>query len=251
MKIGIIGTGAIGGTLAKKLAAAGHDVKVTNTRQPQQLAQIAKELGATPATIEEVVNGVEVVIVSVPTFAIPKLPENFLRDLPADVIVVDTSNYYPVRDGEMEELKKGKVESAWVSEQLGRPVVKAFNDLLAHTLQHLGKAEGEEGRIAIAVSGDDENAKKLVSGLINDTGFDAVDAGSLADSWRSEPGTPAYCTELSVGELRQALADAVKENGAVLRDRAITKIMERATPMPHEEVVALNRSLFTGNRKKD
>jgi predicted dinucleotide-binding enzyme len=250
MKIGIIGTGAIGSTLAKKLAAAGHRVKVTNTRQPQELAEIAKELGATPATIEEVVKDVAVVIVSVPTIAIPKVPKDLFRNVPPEGVIVDTSNYYPFRDGEFEALKNGKVESVWVSEQLGRPVVKAFNDLLAHTLQHLGRSEGEAGRIAIAVSGDDEKAKKIVSGLINDTGFDAVDAGSLSQSWRQQPGTPAYCTELSAAELKQALSAGEKEKASSIRELAINKIMERSTPPTHVEIVELNRSLFPTNPKK-
>jgi 8-hydroxy-5-deazaflavin:NADPH oxidoreductase len=245
MKLGIIGTGAIGSTIAKKLAAAGHAVKVNNADKPHELAKKAKELGATPATINEVVKDVEVIIVSVPTVAIPELPKDLFTGVPDDVIVVDTSNYYPFRDGEIEELKNGKVESVWVSEQLGRPVIKAFNNLLAHSLAHLGKSEGEEGRIAMAVSGDDENAKKIVSRLINDAGFDAVDAGSLSESWRHQPGTPAYCTELNVPELKEALADGIKDKASELRDLAIINFMERTTSPTHEDVVAANRSLFS------
>jgi predicted dinucleotide-binding enzyme len=250
MKIGIIGTGAIGSNLARKLAAAGHRIKVTNTRDQHQLAKKAKELGAIPATIYEVVKDVEVIILAVPTIAITQLPKDLLKDVSDDVIIVDTTNYYPFRDGAMQELKEGKVESVWVSEQLGRPVIKAFNNLLAYTLEHLGKAEGEEGRIAITVSGDKETAKKVVSRLINETGFAAVDAGDLAQSWRQQPGTPAYCTELTVAELKQALADGVKDNAAPARDLAIRKIMQSATPLSHEEIIAVNRSLFPKNPKE-
>jgi 8-hydroxy-5-deazaflavin:NADPH oxidoreductase len=250
MKIGIIGTGAIGSNIARKLAAAGHKVKVTNTRGHHELAEKAKELGAAPATIYEVVKDVEVIIVTVPTIAITQLPKDLFKYISDDAIIVDTSNYYPFRDGEIEELKKGKVESVWVSEQIGRPVIKAFNNLLAYTLEHLGKAQGEAGRIAIAVSGDNETAKKVVSRLVNETGFDAVDAGDLAYSWRQQPGTPAYCTELNVAELKQALADAVKDNAAHVRDVAISKIMESSIPPSHEEIVALNRSLFPKNPKE-
>ncbi len=244
MKIGIIGTGAIGGTLAKKLAAAGHQVKVTNTQESQALAAKAKELGAQPATIEVVVKDVDVIIISVPTMAIPKLPEDLFKNVPEEVIVVDTCNYYPVRDGAIEELNKGKVESEWVSEQIGRPVIKAFNNLLAYTLEHNGKAAGAIDRIALAVAGDDENAKKVVAELLNDTGFDAVDAGSLSESWRQQPGTPAYCTELNVAELQQALADADKEKAAGNRELVIANFMKRTAPPTHEETIALNRSLF-------
>ncbi|MFV8376579.1 NADPH-dependent F420 reductase [Flavobacterium sp. LB1P62] len=249
MKIGIIGTGAIGGTIAKKLANAGHEVKVTNTDEQQVLANKAKELGAIPSTINELVNDVAVIILSVPTTAIPELAKDLFNDLPKNVIIVDTSNYYPFRDGEIEDLKNGKVESVWISEQLGRPVIKAFNNLLAHTLAEAGKNEGQEARIAMAISGDDESSKKVVSSLINDAGFDVVDAGTLSESWRHQPGTPAYCTELNVAELEQALKVGVKEDAAYLRDLAITKLMERTSPPSHEDIVDFNRSLFPQNPK--
>lgn len=250
MKIGIIGTGAIGSTLAKKLAAAGHEVKVTNTHREDELAKKAKELGATPATIYEVVKNVEVIIVTIPTIAIAQLPKDLFQDISDEVVIVDTSNYYPFRDGEIKELKDGEVESVWVSKQLGRPVIKAFNNLLAHTLEHLGKAEGEEDRIAITVSGDNVNSKTIVSRLINETGFDAVDAGDLAQSWRQQPGTPAYCTELNVAELKQALGDADKDQASELRDLVISNFMKRTTSPTHEEMVATNRSLFSKNPKE-
>lgn len=249
MKIGVIGTGSIGGTIAKKLAKAGHEVKVHNTGGHEKLKKRAQELGALPSAINEIVNDIDVVIVSIPMIAIPDLPKNLFAGVSDNVIVVDTSNYYPFRDGEIAELKNGKVESVWVAETLGCPVVKAFNNLLAHSLEYGGKPEGAAGRIAMAVSGDDENAKKIVSHLINDVGFDVVDAGSLYESWRHQPGTPAYCTELNVAELKQALADGVKENAPGLRDFAITKLMEGKSQPSHEEILALNRSLFPKDPK--
>jgi predicted dinucleotide-binding enzyme len=249
MKIGVIGTGAIGGTIAKKLAVAGHEVKVHNAGEYDSLKKRAQELGALPSTIKEVVNNVDVVIISIPTKAIPDLPKELFGDVPDNVIVVDTSNYYPFRDGEIEELKNGKVESAWVAEILRRPVVKAFNNLLAHSLEYGSKSEGAEGRMAMAVSGDDGKSKKIISGLINDVGFDAVDAGSISESWRHQPGMPAYCTELNREELKQALIDGVKENASGLRDFAITKLMEGASQPSHKAVLALNRSLFPKNPK--
>ena len=189
------------------------------------------------------------IILSVPTIAIPQLPKDLFVNIANNTIIVDTSNYYPFRDSEIKELKNGKVESIWVSEQLGRPVIKAFNNLLAHTLNHAGKTEGEKDRIAMAVSGDDENSKKVICTLINEMGFDSVDAGTLSESWRHQPGTPAYCTELNVTELKQALLDGVKENATYLRDLAITKLMELTTQPTHGEVVDLNRSLFPKNPK--
>lgn len=202
MKIGIIGTGAIGGTIAKKMVDAGHSVKINNTDDAEKLKARAEELGASPATAKEVVKDVDVIILSLPTLAIPSLPKDLFANVPDSVIVVDTSNYYPFRDADIEEIKNGKPESVWVSEQLGRPVVKAFNNLLAGTLINKGKDKGAENRIAMAVAGDDIEAKKVIFGLVDDAGYDVVDSGSLAESWRHQPGTPAYCTELTAEELK-------------------------------------------------
>ncbi|WP_192349977.1 NADPH-dependent F420 reductase [Algoriphagus sp. Y33] len=249
MKIGIIGTGAIGGTIAKKLITAGHNVKVHNTNKSEKLKLRADELGATPSTADAIAKDVDVVILSVPTLAIPNLSKLLFAGVSEDVIVVDTSNYYPFRDEEIKELQDGKVESVWVAEQLGRPVIKAFNNLLAHSLEYGGKPENLEGRIAMAISGDDEKAKVLISGLINDAGFDIVDAGDLTESWRHQPGTPAYCTELTVAELKQALADGVKENAPVLRDKAIVELSAMSSYPSHPDVVKFNRALFEKNPK--
>jgi len=249
MKIGVIGTGAIGGTIAIKMAVAGHEVKVYNTEGPDRLKKRAQELGVSPSIIGEIVNDVDVIILSIPTKAIQDLPKDLFANIPENVILVDTTNYYPFRDDEIEELKNGKVESVWVAEALGRPVIKAFNNLLAHSLEHAGKPEGADRRIAMAISGDDEKAKAVVAGLINDAGFDIVDAGSLSESWRHQPGTPAYCTELNAAELKQALIDSVREKAPGLRDAAITKLMGCTVPPSHEEIVELNRSLFPKNPK--
>lgn len=249
MKIGIIGAGAIGGTIAKKMVDTGHSVKINNSDGAEKLKARAEELGASPATTEEAIKDVDVVILSLPTFAIPSLPKNLFANVPEDVIVVDTSNYYPFRDADIEEIKNGKVESVWVSEQLGRPVVKAFNNLLAETLANEGKVEGSENRIAMAMAGDDEKAKKVIARLINDAGFDAVDSGSLSESWRHQPGTPAYCTELTAEELKQAFSDAVKEEASTIRDSAIVKLSALSSYPSNSEVVEFNRNLFPKNPK--
>lgn len=249
MKIGIIGTGAIGGTIAKKLVQAGHEVKVFSSGEQHLLEKRAAELGVKPTVIDDITKNVDVVILSVPTIAIPQLDKKLFTDISEKVIIVDTSNYYPFRDSEIEELKNGKVESVWVSEQIGRPVIKAFNNLLAESLANGGKKTGTDDRIAMAISGDDENSKKVVSRLISDVGFDAVDAGTLSESWRHQPGTPAYCTELNVAELKQALMAGVRDAAADLRDLTITKLMARTSPPSHEDIVAFNRSLFPKNPK--
>ncbi|MGE8341833.1 MAG: NADPH-dependent F420 reductase [Flavobacterium sp.] len=249
MKIGIIGTGAIGGTIAKKMAQAGHEVKVNNTDQADKLQTRAEELGVQAATLKNVVKDVDVIILSLPTIAIPTLPKDLLAGVPENVIVVDTSNYYPFRDADIEEIKNGKVESIWVSEQLGRPVVKAFNNLLAETLANGGKNSGAEDRIAMAVAGDDPQAKKVIAALVNGAGYDAVDSGRLSESWRHQPGTPAYCTELNEEELKQALSDGVKEAAPSLRDKAIADLSALPSYPSHPEVVEYNRGLFQKNPK--
>lgn len=249
MKIGIIGTGAIGGTLAKKMVAAGHHVKVNNSGTNDKLNARAAELGASPSSIENVVKDVDVIILSVPTVAIPTLSKDVFGKVPESVIVVDTSNYYPFRDADIEEIKNGKVESVWVSEQLGRPIIKAFNNLLAETLEKGGKEQGAEDRIAMAVAGDDADAKKIIAALINDAGFDAVDSGDLSESWRHQPGTPAYCTELTAKELKQALAKGIKENAPAIRDKAIAGLSSLPTYPSHADVVKFNRALFEKNPK--
>ena len=246
MNIGIIGTGAVGATLAQKLVAAGHQVKVTNTRPPEELAQKARELGANPATREEVVQDVEVIFISVPMKATPQLKELF-EHVPASVVVADTGNYYPFRDEKIDALEQGQAESVWAAEQLGRPLIKAYNNLLSLTLAEAGTAPGTPGRIAISVAGDDERAKKVVADLINDTGFDVVDAGSLAESWRQQPGTPAYCTELTASELTKALAAAVPGKAPQVRDQIMGQLMQHETLPSRQDMVALNRALELGD----
>jgi predicted dinucleotide-binding enzyme len=249
MRIGIIGAGAIGGTIAKKMVAAGHNVKINNSGRADQLKARAEELGVIAATSEDVVKDVDVIILSLPTIAITTLSKDLFQRLPENVILVDTSNYYPFRDADIEEIKNGKVESVWVSEQVGRPVIKAFNNLLAETLANGGKKPGSEDRIAMAIAGDDVDAKQKIAGLINDAGYDAVDSGSLSDSWRHQPGTPAYCTELNAEELRQAFDEGVKEDAPTIRDRVIADLSALPSYPSNKEVVEFNRALFPKNPK--
>ncbi len=252
MKIGIIGTGAIGGTIARKMVAVGHQVFVTNSAEFAELEKRAYELGALPSSLEDLVKGKDVVILSVPTIAIHGMSKTLFDLMPQDTIIVDTSNYYPFRDADIEEIKNGKAESMWVAEQIGRPVIKAFNNLLAESLASGGTPKGAPGRIAMAISGHDPKAKEIISGLINQAGFDVVDAGDLESSWRHQPGTPAYCTELNVSDLKQALNDGVREVAAQIRDSAVIKLFaERTTQPSHEEIVEFNRSLFPKNPKSE
>ena len=212
MKIGIIGDGKIGGTLTLRLTAVGHDVFLANSRGPQTLAKIAEETGAKAVTPKEAARSGDVVVVSIPEGHVPDLPKELFADVPETVVVVDTGNYYPrQRDGRIEEIEAGLPESRWVERQLGRPVVKAFNNIYARHLMDLGQPENAAGRIALPVAGDDAKAKAIVMKLVNELGFDAVDAGGLDDSWRQQPATPVYATDLNVEGVQRALGEASKK----------------------------------------
>lgn len=212
MKIGIIGAGNIGGALTRRLSELGHEVLVANSRGPETLADLADETGATPVTAEEAARGGEVVVVTIPQRAVEDLPTDLFRGVDESVVVIDTGNYYPrERDGRIDAIEEGTTESHWVSEQLGRPVVKAFNNIYAAHLQDLGKPADADGRIALPVAGDDEAAKQVVMGLVEELGFDAVDAGGLDDSWRQQPGSPVYARDRDADGVRRGLAEASRE----------------------------------------
>ncbi|WP_442591454.1 hypothetical protein ACSBL2_09515 [Pedobacter sp. AW31-3R] len=123
-----------------------------------------------------------------------------------------------------------------------------FNNILEYTLKHKGKTAGAEGRIAISIAGDNQKHKKLVAQLVDLTGFDTVDTGSLAESWRQQPGTPAYCTELNEAELKQALANAEKERALAIRDLIMGNLISKGSWPSYEEILAGNRSLQMGNK---
>jgi hypothetical protein len=211
MKIGIIGAGHIGGTLTRRLKALGHDVSVANSRGPETLADLAKETGARATTVTDVAREKDVVIVTIPEKAVPNLRNEIQGALDPKTVVVDTGNYYPKRDGRIADIEAGTPESKWVADQLGRPVVKAFNTIYAQHLLERGKPAGERDRIALPVAGDDPKAKAVVMRLIDELGFDGVDTGGLADSWRQQPGTPVYGADLDAERARRALADAKSE----------------------------------------
>ncbi len=219
MKIGIIGSGHIGGTLARRLSALGHDVSVANSRGPATLVGLAAETAVQPVTVREAARGKDLVIIAI--------PEKSIRDLPRDLfasgdrtVVVDTGNYYPKRDGRIAAIEDGTPESQWVAQQLGRPVVKAFNTIYAQHLMERGRAADQAGRIALPVAGDDSSAKATVLQLIDELGFDGVDAGTLADSWRQQPGTPVYGADLKADEALSALSSAQRERAAEFRASA-------------------------------
>jgi predicted dinucleotide-binding enzyme len=212
MKIGIIGAGQIGGTLTRRLAQLGHEVFVANSRGPSSLAGLVKETGANAVPVREAARAGQVVVVTIPEAKIRDLPKDLFEGVPSDVVVIDTGNYYPrERDGRIDEIEAGMLESRWVETHLGRPVVKAFNTMNYKHLLELGRPVGSPGRLALPVAGDDAKAKQVVLQLIDELGFDGIDDGGLDDSWRQQPGTPVYDKKLDSTGVRHALAEARKE----------------------------------------
>lgn len=212
MRIGIIGAGNIGGTLARRFRELGHDVKIANSRGPQTLVDLENQTGAVAVAVPDAVNDVDIVIVTIPEVRIPDLPGDLFASVPPDVIVVDTGNYYPrERDGRIASIEEGVPESQWVAQQLSRPVVKAFNNIYAEHLGSRGQPHSAKHRIALPVAGDDANAKATVLKLVDELGFEGVDAGTLAESWRQQPGSPVYTADRDGDGVRQGLLDAKRE----------------------------------------
>lgn len=209
MKIGIIGSGQIGSTLAERWSAAGHQVKIANSRGPASLAALAAATGAIPVEVSDAVQDVDVVVVSIPLLAVPQLPADLFTRTAPDTIVIDTGNYYPrQRDGKLAAIEDGMLESRWTEQYLKRPVVKAFNNIYATHLKSLNRPTGAAGRIALPIAGDDARAKAVVTQLVDLVGFDAVDAGGLDESWRQQPGTPVYTADRDIAGTRDALEQA-------------------------------------------
>jgi hypothetical protein len=212
MEIGIIGAGQIGGTLTRLLTKQGHTVRVSNSRAPETLADLAAETGATAVWAKDAPVDADLVIVSIPQKNTPDLAPGIVSTRKPDAPVIETNNYYPQqRDGRIEGIEDGTPESVWVSEQLGAPVFKVFNGIFWKRLRDNGVPRGTAGRIALPIAGDDPVGKQVVSDLVDSIGFDPVDAGTLAESWRQQPDTPVYGTDLDAEGVKNALAEASPE----------------------------------------
>ncbi|MCB2378995.1 NAD(P)-binding domain-containing protein [Hymenobacter sp. BT635] len=208
MNIGIIGAGHIGSALAVRLTSLGHTVYIANSRGPETLTDVAQKTGATAVMAQEAAQrGTDLLVVTIPLKNIPDLPQDLLAGVPAEVPIIDTSNYYPLlRDGQMPELETGdQTESGWVQQHLGRPVVKVFNNILADHLENNGQPAGTPGRIGLPVASDDAAAKQKVMALVEELGFDAVDGGTMRESWRQQPGGPIYCNDLPADQVKEHL----------------------------------------------
>jgi predicted dinucleotide-binding enzyme len=231
MRIGVIGAGNMGGTLARRLAKLGHQVSIANSRGPESLTALPAEIGATPVSVVDAANAGEIVVISIPTKAVADLPRELFANVPSSVVVIDTGNYHPeLRDGRIDAIDRGMLDSQWVAQQIGRSVIKAFNNILAKSVLEKGVPRGTTGRIALSVVGDSLDAKATVLRLVDDLGFDPVDGGDLDNSWRQQPGTPAYCRDLDAAALRRALAEADRSRIAEYRAEEEARIRRDGPP---------------------
>lgn len=222
MNIGTIGSGGMGSCLASKFVKLGHTVSIANSRGPASLIQLSEGIGAEAVTVEEATKNKQLIIVSIPQKNVPDLPKNLFKHLPAGVVVIDTGNYYPsLRDGAIPALDQMGIDSLWVQEQLGFPVVKVFNSILAESLKDMGRPKGEK-RIALAVSGDNAKAKEVVFELVEELGFDPFDVGNIAQSWKQQPGSSIYCRDINLEELKKRV-DAMGTKWSEMREVIITK----------------------------
>lgn len=223
MNIGIIGSGEMGTCLASGFIKQGHRVSMANSRGPASLKQLTEDIGIKAGTIEEVVKNKQVIIVSIPQKNIPDLPKNLFKYLPEDVVVIDTGNYYPsLRDGTIPALEQRGIDSLWVQEQLGFPVVKVFNSILAESIKDYDRPHDKKSRIAIAVSGDRPKAKGVVFQLVEDLGFDPFNIGTITQSWKQQPGSPIYCRDITLEELKKK-AEALGTTWSDKQDMILAK----------------------------
>ncbi len=245
MNVGLIGAGHIGATLARKLTSVGHAVRLANSRGPETIRDLAADIGAQAVTIDEAVRDVDLIVIAIPFGAVERLPKHLFDDVAATTAIVDTGNYYPgLRDGRNEPIEAGLPESVWVAQILGRPVLKAFNSISFTSLADKGRSPGDADRIALPVAGDSADHKAGLIALLDEIGFDGVDAGELAQSWRQQPGTPAYCTDLDLPRLVQALAMADRDLAPERRDQFIAQMLPLVRTGSAVDLVALGRSIY-------
>lgn len=210
MRIGIIGAGFIGRAVAQLALAAGHEVMLSNSRGPQTMSSVRSGiLGCEVGSAEDAARFAELVLVAIPFAHYRSVPAQWLEGK----IVMDANNYYPDRDGHFPALYSFQTTtSRLLAEHLpGSRVVKVFNAILAQDLEKDARISGATDRRALPIAGDDDEAKSAVSKLLDDLGYDAVDAGGLDESWRFERAKPAYCIPFDVEGLKLALAQAERE----------------------------------------
>ncbi|EMM1612390.1 NAD(P)-binding domain-containing protein [Raoultella ornithinolytica] len=205
MKIGIIGAGFVGRSVAKLALAAGHDIMLSNSRGPQTLFSLGPMIGCQVGSAEEAAEFGEVVVIAVPLSAIHSLPVSGIQDKH----VIDAVNYYPERDGPIEALESGETTTSELLAQIlpAATVTKAFNAIPMTQLESDGLPAGAENRRALPLAGDSEKGKAITAALYEAFGFDTVDAGPLSEGWRFERGQPAYCVRMTRPTLLTTLSD--------------------------------------------
>jgi predicted dinucleotide-binding enzyme len=206
MKIGIVGAGMIARAVTAVAINYGHEVMVSNTRSRDTMFSLIGSLGCEAGTPEEAAAFGEVVLIAIPLKNYKTVPVAPLEGK----IVLDANNYYPERDGHIDELDRNETTT---SELLGRhlpksKIVKACNAIQASQIESDGRPKGSSDRRALPIAGDDPAAKKIVADILDQFGFDVVDAGPLAGGWRFQKDTPAYCVPLDSAKLSEALSAA-------------------------------------------
>jgi predicted dinucleotide-binding enzyme len=228
MRIGIIGAGSMGVILARHFAKLGHHVSIANSRGPESLTALTTEIGATPVSVAAAVQAAEIVILAIPTKAVADLPKALFANAPSNVVVIDIGNYHPeLRNGRIDAIDRGMLDSQWVAQQIGRPVIKAFNNIFAKSLLEKGVPRGTKGRIALSVAGDSSDAKAIALRLVDELGFDPL----MVKIWTT-PGGSSLERRLTAGILKPRLSAA--------RSRELTEAGSRNT--------APNRRLVSGDR---
>jgi predicted dinucleotide-binding enzyme len=209
MNIGIVGAGHIGQAIATIAGRTGYRAMLSNARGPETISDVAAALGSEAGTVAEAVVFGDLVAIAIPLKACPTLPVALFDGK----IVMDTGNYYPHRDGQIAELDSAAITtSGLLARQVpGARVVKAFNAILAAQIVTDGRPAGSPGRRALPIAGDVGEAKKIVAAFIDRAGFDTVDVGTLADSWKIERARPAYCIPMDKARLEAVLQQTTRE----------------------------------------
>jgi hypothetical protein len=241
----ILGAGHVGTALAKNLTSVGYTVFIANSRGPSTLREVAAGTGANAVAVADMPTDLDILIVAVPMGRINDLPKSWIASLSERTVFVDAGNYYPARDGAIAAIDKGLPETRWVAEQLQVPFIKAFNNIIAARLASCGKPKGSHNRIALPVAGDDDISRQRVMKIVDEIGFDPFDAGLLSESWRQQPGQPAYCTDPNANELPRLLSRADSSKGAKNRNRASSLLARLPEGYPAAELVRVSR-LFVG-----
>ncbi|OZD81356.1 hypothetical protein CH273_11505 [Rhodococcus sp. 05-339-2] len=209
--IGILGAGYVGETLARRLGSLGHTVRLANSRGPETLGRLTTVENVQPVWASQVTEGADIVISAVNETLVANMDPDFTGSLAQVPIVIDAANYNSRRDGVVPDLLAGKPVGQWLSEQLGRPLFRVFNNIEAHVLASGGRRAGDFDRIALPISGPNGAHLARVHTLVDELGFDPVYNGELTESWRHQLGTKSYCTDLRASQLRIELAEASQE----------------------------------------